>query len=297
MTQLSNKTVIISGASRGIGFAIAKRCATAGANIVILAKDMLSENHENNPTHIEQAMLTAGGQGLVIDCDLCDEQQIKYAVEKALNKFGQIDALINNTSAFCFTDTLHTSAQQFDTLMSTNIRATFLLSQACIPTLKHAENPHIINIAPPLHLDGRWFQNHLAFSLSKYGMSLCTLGMATEFADAGIAINSLWPQTTIATSTIEEHFLPEIYAGSRWPNIMADAAYALLCSAKQYSGQFLIDEDILRTAGITDFSHYAVDPNAPLIQDLFTADEYTDLREHMKPLARESFKINAHDDV
>lgn len=271
MSTFAGKTILITGGSRGIGHAIGLRFAKAGANIVIIAKE------EQVPASIYSAaeeMIAAGGKALALDVDVRDADAIKLAVEQAVAQFGGIDILINNVSAFCFTDTINTTLEKFDLLLSVNMRATFLMSQACFPYLKYATNPHIINISPPLDMNTKWFKDHLAFTMSKYGMSMCTLGMSAEFKQTGIAVNSLWPQTTIATTTIKDHFVSEVYAGSRWPTIMADAAYELAQkNASECTGQFFIDEVLLREAGVTDFSKYAVDPNLPLVQDLFISEE------------------------
>ena len=206
----------------------------------------------------------------------------------AVDRFGCIDVLVNNTSATCFTDTLHTSSEQFDLVMSTSARAAFLLAQECFPYLKEAQNPHIINISPPLNMDVHWFKDHLAFTMAKYAMSMCTLGMSAEFQEAGIAVNSLWPQTTIATQTIKKHFLPKVYSGSRWPSIMADAAFEIaLRTYREWTGQFFTDEALLRKTGVEDFTHYAVDPNVPLMQPLFIP-----LEAGMAPISRELFLSN-----
>jgi citronellol/citronellal dehydrogenase len=286
--MLKDKTIFVTGASRGIGLAIALKFARAGANIVIAAKEDTSLNSASIYDAREQ-ITAVGGKALALDLDVCDDSAIKSAVEKTTVHFGGIDVLINNVSAFYFTDTINTSVQQLDLLFSVNARATFLMSQACFPYLKQADNPHIINISPPLDMDARWFKNHLAFTMSKYGMSMCTLGMAAEFQSAGIAVNSLWPQTTIATSTIKNHFLPKVYAGSRWPSIMADAAYQLVLKKTPCTGQFFFDEILLREAGVTDFSHYAVDPNSSLIQDLFVPEKITNENNFEIPLTKELF--------
>ena len=263
--RLRGKTILITGSSRGIGQAIALRYAGAGANIVVVTKD--------SPANIQivaDQIIAAGGQVLPLNIDVCDELEIKRAVAEAVAHFGGIDALVNNTSATCFTDTLHTLPEKFDLMISTSVRAAFFMSQACLPHLKNAPNPHIINISPPFYLDPQGFKDHLPFSLSKCAMSMCTLGMAAEFKQSGIAVNSLWPETTIATQTIQDHFAPEVYAGSRWPSIMADAAYELvLRSSRDCTGQFFTDEGILQEAGVVDFSSYQVDLSSPLMQALF----------------------------
>lgn len=278
--DFKGKTVVITGGSRGIGLAIALRYARAGANIVVITKD--------TPENIEAAaeqIISSGGQALALSVDVTDERAIKASIDQAVDRFGGIDVLVNNTSATCFTDTMHTQPEKFDLAMQTSVRAAFFTSQACAPHLKRASHPHIINISPPFEMDPHWFKDHLAFSLSKYAMSMCTLGMAEEFKSWGIAVNSLWPRSTIATQTIKDHFLPQVYAGSRWPSIMGDAAYELtLRNPGQCTGQFYTDEALLRETGIEDFSKYAVDPEVPLMQALFTAHD-----ESMIPVSQDLF--------
>lgn len=272
MTTLSGKTILITGASRGIGHAIAERCAKAGANLAIFAKD-------GNLQQIQSDLEKQGAKVLMLEVDIRNDAAVDAAIKQTAAHFNGIDVLINNASAFCFHHTETTTPEEFDLVYSINPRGTFLLSKVCFPYLKNAANPHILNIAPPLDMDARWFKNHLAFSMSKISMSMCTLGMAEEFKKAGIGVNSLWPQTTIATTTIKDHFAPEVYQGSRWPAIMADAAYAILCrEAKQCTGNFFIDEQVLREAGVTDFTPYAVDPNAPLVLDLFITTQSANLK-------------------
>jgi citronellol/citronellal dehydrogenase len=269
MSTLKGKTIVITGASGGIGQAIALRYATAKANIVILTKD--------SPSNIEKTanqIIATGGQVLALNIDVSDYNALEQAVAQTIAQFGGVDIVVNNTSATCLANILHTTPEQFDLVLATSARATFFLSQACHPYLQKASNPHIINISPPLIMDPFWFKNHLAFSMGKYAMSMCTLGMAEQFKQDGIAVNSLWPRTTIATQTIKDHFLPKVHASSRWPSIMADAAYALsLSNFQQYSGCFLMDEDLLREAGQTTFSQYAVDPNSTLMQAFFLPAE------------------------
>lgn len=269
MLNRASKTILITGASRGIGQAIALRFASNHDNIAILTKDT-----PENINLITNQVIEAGGQPLVLQVDVRDSSEIKEAIAETVTRFKGIDVLINNTSATCFTDTLNTSPEQFDLLLSTSVRAAFLLSQAGFPYLQKAQNPHIINISPPLNMEPHWFKDHLAFSIAKYAMSLCTLGLSAEFKSAGIAVNSLWPQTTIATQTIKDHFLPEVYSGSRWPAIMGEAAYTLACGTlRNWTGQFFTDEALLRKTGVVDFSHYAVNPEVPLMQPLFIRAE------------------------
>lgn len=282
MSKLKGKTIVITGGSRGIGQAIALRYASAGANIVILSKDS-----QANIKEIDDEIVRVGGQGLALNIDVSDHGAITLAVSEAVDRFGGIDVVVNNTSATCFTDTLHTLPDHFDLVVATSVRAAFFLSQACSPYLKKAPNPHIINISPPLNIDAQWFKDYLIFSLSKYAMSLCTLGMSAEFKQEGIAVNSLWPETTIATQTIKDHFSPEVYAASRWASIMADAAYELvLRDSRACSGQFFTDEALLRETGVVDFSHYAVDLGVPLMQALFIP-----LDSYRVPVSLESFLL------
>ena len=282
--MLNNKqrTILITGAGQGIGQAIAFRFAADGSNIIIASKD--------GPAQIQETIdgiSLAGGQALICDVDVRNFDELKNLIAKAVARFGGIDVLVNNTSAPCFNDTFHTTPEQFDLIESTSVRAAFFLSQICFPHLKEAMNPHIINIAPPLNLEVQWLRDHLPFSIGKYGMSLCTRGMAAEFEHAGIAVNSLWPQTNIATQRLNDHLSPQVYAGSRWPTIMADAAYELSRRTfREATGQFFIDETLLRESGITDFSHYAVDPTQPLVQTLFLP-----LKEGMVPISRELFRF------
>jgi citronellol/citronellal dehydrogenase len=271
MNDLRGKTIFITGSSRGIGREIALRCARDGAQLVITGKTVAS--HAKLPGTIltvAEEVMQAGGQALAIQLDVRDEQAIQAAVVQTVEKFGGIDVLVNNASAISMTSTLETTPKRLDLMWDVNMRATFLVSQACIPYLKQADNPHILTLAPPLNLDAKWFAPHLAYTISKYGMSLCMLGMAREFAADGIAVNCLWPRTTIATAAIEFNFPEAVLRASRKPAIMADAAYAILTrDSRAGSGQFLIDEDVLRAAGVSDFEQYAVSPGTPLFSDLF----------------------------
>lgn len=275
------KTVLITGAGQGIGQAIAYRFASDGANVVVVSKD--------SPAQVQETIdgiSAAGGQGLACDVDVRDCNQLKSLVAQIIAHFSGIDILVNNTSAPCFNDTFHTTPEQFDLIVSTSVRAAFFLSQLCFPYLKEATNPHIINIAPPLNLEEQWLRDHLPFSIGKFGMSLCTRGMAAQFREAGIAVNSLWPRTNIATPRLKDYLLPEVYAGSRYPMIMADAAYALsLKTHREFSGAFFIDEQLLRETGVTDFSQYAVDSRSPLVQTLFLP-----LETGMIPISPELFR-------
>lgn len=271
MTTLKDKTIFISGGSRGIGKAIALRAARDGANIVIAAKT--DKPHPKLPGTIFSAaeeIEQAGGQALPLKLDVRDEHAINDAVHKAADHFGGLDILVNNASAITLQDTRTLSMRRYDLMQSVNVRGTFACSKACIPFLLKADNPHILNLSPPLNLDPVWFKNHVAYTLSKYGMSMCVLGMAEEFRQQGIAVNALWPLTVIYTSAI--NMLGGLVKADncRTPEIMADAAHAIVCrDSKTTSGNFFIDEDVLRADGITNFDHYAVKAGEPLLKDLF----------------------------
>jgi citronellol/citronellal dehydrogenase len=276
MNDLRGKTIFITGSSRGIGREIALRCARDGANLVITGKTIAA--HAKLPGTIltvADEVVQAGGQALAIQLDVRDEDAIGAAVEQAAQHFGGIDVLVNNASAISMTSTLDTKPKRLDLMWDVNMRATFLVSQACIPYLKQAENPHILTLSPPLNLDAKWFAPHLAYTVSKYGMSLCMLGMAREFASdgngvKGIAVNCLWPRTTIATAAIEFNFPEAVLRASRKPAIMADAAYVILTrDSGTCSGKFFIDEDVLRESGVSNFEQYAVSLGTPLFNDLF----------------------------
>ncbi|OGO92659.1 MAG: short chain dehydrogenase [Coxiella sp. RIFCSPHIGHO2_12_FULL_42_15] len=271
MQSLAKKTIVVTGASRGIGSAIAVRCGQAGANVVILAKTSDPHPKLMGTIHsVADEIRSAGGNALPLQIDLRDSEALQRAIMQAAETFGGIDALINNAGVLNLTNTLNTPMKRFDLMTGVNARATFCASQACIPFLQKAKNPHIINVSPPLNMDKKWFKHHLPYTISKYGMSMCTLGMSAEFAQEGIAVNSLWPQTTIATTAVEVHFPQEVYQGSRTPKIMADAAYQLLLmNSKQCTGNFFTDESLLRQLGQTDFSQYAVNKNAKLVMDGF----------------------------
>jgi citronellol/citronellal dehydrogenase len=271
INQLKNKVIFITGASRGIGREIALRCAKEGAKVVIAAKSATPHPTLAGTIYtVAEEVEAAGGVALPIQLDVRDEVAVYEAVAATVKQFGGIDILINNASAIHLANTLETSMKRFDLIFSVNVRGTYLCSQACIPHLKEAVNPHILNLSPPLNMQAKWFKDHLAYTMSKYGMSMCTLGMAEEFKSAGIAVNSLWPRTTIATAAIEVNFPKQILQASRKPKIMADAAYEILISdSRMVTGNFFIDEDVLRSHGVTNFSEYAINPNAPLFTDLF----------------------------
>lgn len=291
MTAKKSKTLLITGGSRGIGLSISQRFSLEGYNVIVFAQETQGDS---SLKQAEAILMQTGSAARVLDVDIRKHDQIERGIFEGIKAFGGIDIVVNNTSAFCFTGTLETSPDNFNMLMETNTRGTFFVSQLCLPYLMKSETPRIINNSPPLSMKSKWFKNHLPFTLSKYGMSLCTLGMAEEFKDKGIAVCSIWPQTTIATTTIKDHFLPEIYAGSRWPTIMADAVYELSQKdAQEVNGRFFTDEEVLREAGISDFSSYAVDPSAPLVQDLFINDDYVDINTLMKPILKSDYKVNA----
>lgn len=271
LNNLKDKVVFITGASRGIGREIALRCARDGAKVIIAAKtDQPHPNLEGTIHTVAAEVEALGGKALAIQLDVRNETKVYEAVATALEVFGGIDILINNASAISISPTLETEMKRFDLIFSVNVRGTFVCSQACIPHLKKSSNPHIINLSPPLNMQPKWFKNHLAYTMSKYGMSMCTLGMSEEFKQDGIAVNSLWPKTTIATAAIAVNFPKHIYEGSRKPAIMADAVYAIVTSdSRSVTGNFFVDEDVLRKHGIDDFSAYALDPEKQLIPDFF----------------------------
>ena len=274
MADLKGKTLFISGGSRGIGLAIAERAARDGANIVIAAKTI--EPHPKLPGTIytaAEAIEKAGGQALPVQTDIREEDQVLRAVEAAVERFGGIDILVNNASAISLTGTLETPMKRVDLMLGINLRGTYLCSRACLPYLKRAANPHILTLAPPINLNPRWFKPHTAYTIAKYGMSMCVLGMAEEFRADGIAVNALWPRTTIATAALQ--IIPGADAShGRTPAIMADAAHYVLTRPRgSLTGRFLIDEAVLRDAGISDFARYAVKPGAALHTDLFLDDE------------------------
>jgi citronellol/citronellal dehydrogenase len=271
MTTLKGRTLFITGASRGIGREIALRAARDGANVVVAAKT--SEPHptlEGTIHSVAEEVVKAGGRALALQLDVRDEAAIVEAVNRAAREFGGLDILVNNASAISLTPTQATPAKRFDLMMGVNVRATFLCSQAAIPHLKKSSNAHILTISPPLNMEPKWFAGHVAYTISKYGMSMCTLGMAEELRGDGIAVNSLWPRTTIATAAVAVHFPEAILKASRHAAIMADAAHAILTGdARKNTGNFHIDEDVLKRGGMKDFERYAVTPGVPLFQDLF----------------------------
>ena len=275
---LQGKTIFMSGGSRGIGLAIALRAARDGANVAIAAKT--AEPHPKLPGTIYTAaeeIEKAGGKALPLICDIRDEERVLDCVDETVAKFGGIDICINNASAISLTGTEGTSMKRYDLMNQVNARGTFLVSQKCLPHLKNGSNPHILNISPPLDMSAKWFKNHVAYTMAKYGMSLCTLGMSEEFRPEGIAVNSLWPMTSIDTAAVRNVLGGDSMAKmSRTPQIMADAAYIVLNQdSTKYTGQFVIDEFILAESGVTDFSVYNQPGyDGPLAADFFVPDEW-----------------------
>lgn len=268
METLKGKTLFITGASRGIGLAIALRAARDGANIAVAAKT--SEPHPKLPGTIHTAAAeieAAGGRALALTVDVREEDQVEAAVARTIETFGGIDICINNASAISLTGTLDTPMKRYDLMHQINGRGTYLVSQKCLPHLLKARNPHILNLSPPLNIEERWFAPHVAYSMAKYNMSLCVLGMAGEFRDQGVGVNALWPKTAIDTSAMRLLGGEAAMRKCRKPEIMADAAHVILTrDARAFTGNFCIDEEILRSAGITDFSAYRHD--GVLEQDL-----------------------------
>lgn len=270
--NLRGKTLFITGASRGIGKAIALRAARDGANVVVVAKT--TEPQSRLPGTIYSAVTeieAAGGHGLACATDIRYEEQVEAAVKAAIEEFGGIDIVINNASAISLSDTADTTMKRFDLMHSVNVRGTYLVTKACLASLEQANNPHVLNISPPLNLDPRWFGPHVAYTMSKYGMSMCVLGMSEEFRGRGIAVNALWPATVIATAAVKNLLGGDpMVQRSRKPEIVADAAHAILTQpCRECTGNFFVDEQVLRDSGMTDFASYAVNPEEELLQDFF----------------------------
>ena len=276
MTTLKGRTLFISGASRGIGLAIANKAAQEGANIILAAKT--AEAHPKLPGTIYTAASEVeenGGQALPVICDIRSEDQVREAVNQGVSKFGGIDICINNASAIQLTNTLQTDMKRFDLMHQINTRGTFLVSKICLPHLLKTDNPHILNISPPLDMKAKWFGPHVAYTMAKFGMSLCVLGMAEEFKKDGVAVNALWPRTAIATAAIKNILGGEQTINiSRYPSIMADAAHVILTkNSKKFSGNFCLDDNVLADNGITDFSVYADVPFNKLAPDFFVPED------------------------
>ncbi|MDG2530498.1 SDR family oxidoreductase [Caulobacter endophyticus] len=274
--SLSGKTLFITGASRGIGLSIALRAARDGANVVVAAKT--ADPHPKLPGTIYTAadeIAAAGGQALPLVVDVRDEASVQSAVDQAVERFGGIDILVNNASAISLTGTLSTDMKRYDLMHQVNTRGTFLTSKACIPHLKKSANPHVLMLSPPLDMSPRWFGGHVAYTMAKFGMSMCVLGMAKEFEADGIAFNALWPRTGIATAAIQFALTGEEgLRHCRTPEIMADAAHAIFQKpSREFTGQFLIDDTFLYGEGVREFDKYRVDPTASLMPDFFVPED------------------------
>lgn len=279
MADLKGKTLFISGATRGIGLAIAKRAAQDGANVTVAAKT--TEPHPRLPGTIYTAaeeIEAAGGNALPIKTDIRHEEEVLAAIEQTVEKFGGIDICVNNASAINLTGTLATDMKRYDLMHQINGRGTFMTSKLCIPHLKKSDNPHVLNLAPPLNMDLKWFENHAAYTLAKYTMSIYAWAMAAEFKKTGIAFNCLWPRTTIATAAVQNLIGgDQVVSKSRTPDIMGDAAYTILTQdSREYTGNFCIDDIVLAEAGVTDFAKYTVTEGTPfseLMPDFFLPDD------------------------
>jgi len=272
MADLKGKTLFVTGASRGIGKAIALRAARDGANVIIAAKT--THEHPKLPGTIHtaaQEIVDAGGKALPCKVDVRCEDQIQSAVDQGVETFGGIDILVNNASAISLTGTLETTPKYYDRMFDVNARGSYMCAQVCLPHLLQADNPHILNIAPPLNMDARWFRDFAAYTLAKYAMSVWVLGMSAEFADRGVAVNALWPRTTVATAAVRNLLGGEqMIKASRKPAVMGDAAHAILVrDSRSCTGNFFIDDEVLETEGVTDLSHYSVAPGTPLQADFF----------------------------
>ena len=276
MTSLKGKTLFISGASRGIGLAIALRAARDGANVAIAAKT--TEPHPKLKGTIYTAadeVRASGGNALPLVCDIRDEAQVMAAIEATVAEYGGIDICVNNASAISLTNSQGTDMKRFDLMMGINTRGTFMVSKYCIPHLKKAENPHILMLSPPLDMKAKWFEHSTAYSIAKYGMSMCVLGLSAELKGAGIAVNALWPRTTIATAAVGNLLGGDaMMRASRTPEIRGDAAYVIFTRpSREFTGKFCIDDKILHASGVRDFDRYRVDPTVPLAADFFVPDD------------------------
>lgn len=266
------KTVFITGASRGIGEAIALRLAIEGANIVIVAKSVKEDPRLGGTIHsVAHKVNEAGGKALAVQCDIRNEEQILDAIQQAITVFGGIDILVNNASAITLSNTEETEMKRFDLIHDINVRGTFMVTKHCIPFLKKSANPHILTLSPPIDLNPQWMEPYVAYTISKYNMSMMTLGWSLEFKKYGIAANSLWPVTTIATAAVQNLLGGDTLMNmSRKPSILADCAFHILKqSSKECSGHLFLDEDVLKAAGVTDLDQYAVKPGGPLQKDLY----------------------------
>jgi citronellol/citronellal dehydrogenase len=276
MTSLKGKTLFITGASRGIGLAIALRAARDGAHVAIAAKT--TEPHPKLKGTIYTAadeINAAGGKALPLVCDIRDEAQVIAAIEKTVAEFGGIDICVNNASAISLTNSQGTDMKRFDLMMGINTRGTFMVSKYCIPHLSKAQNPHILMLSPPLDMKPKWFAHSTAYTMAKYGMSMCVLGLSAELKGAGIAVNALWPRTTIATAAVGNLLGGDaMMRASRTPDIMGDAAHAIVTRrSREFTGHFCIDDKLLYAEGVRDFERYRVDPSVPLMADFFVPDD------------------------
>lgn len=276
MATLKGKTLFITGGSRGIGLAIALRAAKDGANVAIAAKTTTPQPKlEGTIYTAAEAIKAAGGKALPLICDIRDEAQVLSAIEMTVAEFGGIDICVNNASAISFTDSQRTEMKRFDLMMGINTRGTFMVSKYCIPHLKKAQNPHIMMLSPPLDMKAKWFEHSTAYTMAKFGMSMCVLGLAGELKRAGIAVNALWPRTPIATAAVGNLLGGEmVIRASRTPEILADAAHVIFSKqSKEFSGNFCIDDKILYDSGVRDFEPYRVDASVPLLSDFFVPDD------------------------
>lgn len=269
---LAGKTLVITGASRGIGLAVALRAAEDGANIAILAKTVEEDSRLPGTIHsAAKEIEERGGKALALKCDVRHEEEVVDAIKKTVDRFGGLDVLVNNASAISLTPTADTEMKRYDLMNQVNARATFMCSKHAIPHLKNSSNPHILTMSPPLNMNPRWFTHHLAYTMAKYGMSMCTLGMSQELKKVGIAVNSLWPETGIATAAVKNLLGgDEAMKKCRKPEIVADAAHWILTQkATECTGNFFIDVDVIRSSGVDDLSKYAIDPSGELMRDFF----------------------------
>jgi citronellol/citronellal dehydrogenase len=276
MTTLKDKTLFITGGSRGIGLAIALRAARDGANVAIAAKTTTPQPKlEGTIYTAAEAIKAAGGKALPLICDIRDEAQVLSAVEMTVAEFGGIDICVNNASAISLTDSQRTEMKRFDLMMGINTRGTFMVSKYCIPHLKKAANPHIMMLSPPLDMKAKWFEHSTAYTMAKFGMSMCVLGLSGELRRAGVAVNALWPRTPIATAAVGNLLGGDaMMRASRTPEILADAAHVIFTKpSREFTGQFCIDDKVLFGAGVRDFEPYRVDPSVPLLSDFFVPDD------------------------
>ena len=276
MASLKGKTLFITGGSRGIGLAIALRAARDGANIAIAAKTTTPQPKlEGTIFTAAEAIKAAGGKALPVVCDIRDEAQVIAAIDQTVAEFGCIDICVNNASAISLTDSQRTEMKRFDLMMGINTRGTFMVSKYCIPHLKKAQNPHIMMLSPPLDMKAKWFEHSTAYTMAKFGMSMCVLGLAGELKRAGIAVNALWPRTPIATAAVGNLLGGEmVIRASRTPEILADAAHVIFTKpSNEFTGNFCIDDKILYDSGVRDFEPYRVDASVPLLSDFFVPDD------------------------